>query len=85
MDWQDDFWRLVAERDQAKAHERDAWERQDRDAAGSAHDRQVQAEIALDKLLAKKRERHWAAPRNHRYRRAGQAKAVTDSDHGGQA
>jgi len=50
---QDEAWRLLAYRDQARADESDAIDRQDVDAATFAAHRRLRAERALDKLQAK--------------------------------
>ena len=57
VSWQNEAWRLLAYRDQAMADERDAIDREDLRAAGSAAHRRLRAELALDKLQAKRKER----------------------------
>ena len=56
MSWQDEFWRLLAMRDQARADQRDALDQGDVEAARSAASRRSRAELALEKR-AKRRER----------------------------
>jgi len=53
---QDDAWRLLAYRDQARADQRDALDRRDVDAATFAAHRRLRAERALDRLRAKRTE-----------------------------
>ena len=57
MTWQVEYLRLLAERDEARADERDALDKQDFVAARSAAHRRSEAELALEKLRAKRREK----------------------------
>jgi len=63
VSWQDEFLRLVAERDEARADQRVAIDRGDLPAAASAAHICLQAELALEELRVKRREQHKARPR----------------------
>jgi len=55
MSWQVEFLRLLAERDEARADQREAIDREDLDAATLAAHRRFLAELALEKLRAEQR------------------------------